>query len=237
MQICAAVRRTAWTTAALVAIAVSGRWAVAQQEGAFVVIVKPASPVEIATREEISDLFLKKQQQWQDGTASEPVDQVSSSEIRRAFTREVHGRKVENIRSYWQQRIFSGTSTPPLELAGDAAVIEFVGEHPGAVGYVSPAARLDGVKIVQLITAPVLMKQTPPVYPARAQRFGVEGNVQLRITISGEGKVSDVEVLDGLPHGLTEAAVEAVRRWRFKPATARGRPVESVLNVSVGFSL
>ncbi len=233
----AATRRTGWTLAVMAAVLVSGSWTEGQQGSDFVVIVNPDNAVEMLTHKEASDLFLKKRQQWQDGRATEPVDQEFSAEIRRAFTIEVHGRKVENVRSYWQKRIFSGTGTPPPELAGDAAVIEFVRTHPGGVGYVSPVNRLNGVRVMQLITAPVLVKQVPPVYPARAQRMGVEGNVQLRITISAEGKVSDVKILAGLPHGLNEAAMDAVRRWRFNPASAGDKPVESMLNVSVGFKL
>jgi hypothetical protein len=50
------------------------------------------------------------------------------------------------VRSYWQQRIFSGRDVPPPELDSDDAVIGFVSKYAGAVGYVSGAAKLVGVR-------------------------------------------------------------------------------------------
>ena len=54
------------------------------------------------------------------------------------------------MRSYWQQRIFSGQGLPPPELADDDAVVSYVLSHPGAIGYVAAGTALNGATAVEL---------------------------------------------------------------------------------------
>jgi len=61
--------------------------------------------------------------------------------------------------------------------------------------------------------------------------------VIVQATIDCEGRVTNVTVLQGLSHGLTEAAVDAISRWRFEPATFNGRPVTVYYNLTVNFRL
>jgi ABC-type phosphate transport system substrate-binding protein len=101
-------------------------------------------------REFLSDAFLKKTTRWQDDEAIRPVDLRPSSATRKYFSERVHKRSVAAVRSYWQQRIFSGRGVPPPELDDDAAVVRYVLKHPGAVGYVRGDSPLEGAKILQL---------------------------------------------------------------------------------------
>ena len=55
--------------------------------------------------------------------------------------------------------------------------------------------------------------------------------------IDKTGAVRDVHVLKPLPNGLSEAAADAVRQWRFQPATRRGQPVGVLFNLTVNFKL
>jgi hypothetical protein len=58
---------------------------------------------------------------------------------------------VGAVRAFWQQQIFSGRDVPPPELASDKEVMEFVKQHAGAVGYMSPTTPLGaGVKSIQV---------------------------------------------------------------------------------------
>lgn len=59
-------------------------------------------------------------------------------------------RSVEAVRSYWQQRIFSGRDVPPPELDTDEEVVRYVLKHDGAVGYVSAGADIDGLKVISV---------------------------------------------------------------------------------------
>jgi hypothetical protein len=60
----------------------------------------------------------------------------------------VRRRSAAAIRSYWQQRIFTGRGVPPPELESDAAVLRYVQTHRGGVGYVSEAVPLSGVNVI-----------------------------------------------------------------------------------------
>jgi TonB family protein len=61
-----------------------------------------------------------------------------------------------------------------------------------------------------------VVSQPRPVYPPEAKAKGIEGSVYLDVTVNTKGEVTNVEVLSG-PELLTEAAVQAVRQWRYQP--------------------
>jgi protein TonB len=75
-----------------------------------------------------------------------------------------------------------------------------------------------------------------PRYPAIAQSSRVEGVVILEAVIAEDGSVQDVRVLRSKPL-LDDAAVEAVRQWRFTPTLLGGQPVPVVMTVTVSFTL
>jgi ABC-type phosphate transport system substrate-binding protein len=112
------------------------------------VVVNEANPVFSLSREAVSELFLKKTTSWSDGTVVLPVDQFEDSEAREAFNRDFHHKSGKAVRAYWQQRIFSGRDVPPPEKDGDASVIAFVRRNRGAIGYLTTAGAVSGVKIV-----------------------------------------------------------------------------------------
>ena len=70
--------------------------------------------------------------------------------MRRIFSERVLKRSVAAVRNYWQQRIFSGRDVPPPEVEGDEAVVAYVAEHPGAVGYVSLGAKLGDTREIPI---------------------------------------------------------------------------------------
>lgn len=74
-----------------------------------------------------------------------------------------------------------------------------------------------------------------PIYPPDALRDGFEGLVVLEASIDDRGKVGDLEVVRGLGHGFEEAAIAAVRRWRFHPATRNGHPLAVRLMIPILF--
>ena len=76
-----------------------------------------------------------------------------------------------------------------------------------------------------------------PEYTEIARKTRTQGPVILQAILDEEGRVSELKVLRGLPMGLTERAVEAVRTWRYEPATLDGRPVEVYMTITVIFKL
>lgn len=89
------------------------------------------------------------------------------------------------------------------------------------------------------VQAPVRLGPLTPVYPEAARKARVQGTVVLRLVIDRDGRVSGLQVVNGLPFGLTEAAVEAATRLRFKPAfrASTGLPVECYFDLSVAFRI
>jgi protein TonB len=86
------------------------------------------------------------------------------------------------------------------------------------------------------ITAPRKIVDVAPVYPSIAQVARKEGVVILETVIDAHGTVQSVRVLRSVPL-LDDAAVTAVRQWRFTPALLNGEPVPVVMTVTVNFKL
>ncbi|MDL2718624.1 MAG: TonB family protein, partial [Acidobacteriota bacterium] len=72
---------------------------------------------------------------------------------------------------------------------------------------------------------PVLVSRMDARYPDAARRMNLTGDVVLRIVVEGTGSVGRIDVLTAQPAGMTEAAVDAVRRWTYRPARVHGQPV------------
>ncbi len=87
------------------------------------------------------------------------------------------------------------------------------------------------------VQKPEKISDVQPQYSEIARKARIQGVVILQTIISKEGQIEDVKVLKGLPMGLSEAAVDAVRQWKYKPATLNGKPVAVYFNLTVNFQL
>ncbi len=87
------------------------------------------------------------------------------------------------------------------------------------------------------VSQPRIISKIQPVYPEQARKSGVEGKVVLQALIDHDGSVSDVEVLNSTDEVFDDAAVDAVRQWRWEPATSDGKPVSVYFTIVVQFSL
>ena len=121
---------------------------VAAETVQFKVIVNRSVKSDSLTKQQVSDLFLKKTTKWTDGTAVAPIDQPDSSAVREAFSKEIHGKPASAVKSYWTKQIFSGRDLPPMEKKTDAEVVAYVRATAGAIGYVGESAETDGVSVV-----------------------------------------------------------------------------------------
>ena len=86
-------------------------------------------------------------------------------------------------------------------------------------------------------TQPEEIDRVVPRYPPAARAANVAGRVVIRGIVRKDGTIDNVEVIKDLPFGLGEAAREAVERWRFRPATYRGEPIDVYYTVTVNFRL
>ena len=118
--------------------------------GGYQIVVNPSNPAAAVPAAQLSRMFLKKLPKWDHGAAVVPVDQPAETPVRAEFSKGVHNKPVAAVVAYWQQQIFAGRDVPPVEKAGDEAVLAFVRANPGAVGYVSPSANTSGVKVLEV---------------------------------------------------------------------------------------
>jgi TonB family protein len=84
------------------------------------------------------------------------------------------------------------------------------------------------------VKSPVLISSVMPIYPSVARSSGIAGNVVLQASISPAGIVVATKVLSG-PPVLRQAAVDAVRRWKYRPAKLNGDPVAVDITVTLAF--
>jgi TonB family protein len=82
-----------------------------------------------------------------------------------------------------------------------------------------------------------LIKKPEPSYTEKARQNAITGAVVLKAIFSATGKVTNIEVVSGLPHGLTERAVDAAKKIKFIPGMKDGRPVSMWMQLEYHFDL
>jgi periplasmic protein TonB len=113
----------------------------------------------------------------------------------------------------------------------DSDVIFGIPEGPPPVEPTGPIRVGGDVKPPNKISAP------PPQYTEIARKARIQGVVIVEAIIDKEGNVTNVKVLKGLPMGLDQSAVDAVKEWKFQPATLNGKPVAVIYNLTINFQL
>jgi TonB family protein len=83
----------------------------------------------------------------------------------------------------------------------------------------------------------VLLSKPEPGYTEEARARGTSGVVTLRMALGADGRVSNIEVLEGLPDGLSERAIDAAERIQFAPAQRDARPVSQWVTAEYVFQL
>lgn len=93
-------------------------------------------------------------------------------------------------------------------------------------------------EIKDVDTPPVPVIQLPPQYPMNARMRGIEGRVVLVFTVNTEGGVENIRVKHSEPGDIfVRSAVNTVKRWKFKPGTKNGKPVNVKVNQPLKFNL
>jgi len=111
-------------------------------------------------------------------------------------------------------------------------------EGEGSGGKESPVAIPDGpIRVGGDVKAPRVTSRTEPEYTDVARNARVSGVVIVEAIIDRHGNVDQVKVIKGLPMGLSESAERAVKKWKFKPGTLNGQPVDVIFNLTVNFKL
>jgi protein TonB len=138
-------------------------------------------------------------------------------------------------------------SAIPPSMLGVVGVEDLNGDKPGGISTIIDSVGTGPAKVVKQevptklsISSGVmvgnLLEKTVPQYPAIAKAARIQGTVVLQATISQNGLIQNLRVISGPPM-LQQAAIDAVRSWRYKPYLLNGEPVEVETTINVVFNL
>jgi protein TonB len=101
---------------------------------------------------------------------------------------------------------------------------------------VPKAATPQRVRVSQGVSQGLLLHKVQPQYPPLARQARIQGVVVLQALIGKDGNIQNLHVVSGHPM-LTNAALEAVKEWKYKPYFLNGEPVEVETTINVNFTL
>ncbi|MGH9509374.1 MAG: TonB family protein [Terriglobales bacterium] len=150
-----------------------------------------------------------------------PPPRIARENVPRSSSSGSEGGKIED-KVFGPKRYYSmAINMPNLTSAGGSWIIRF--------------AQLKDDTTPGDLTAPSATAKVDPAYPADMMRRGVEGRVVLYAVIHSDGSVGEVRVLRGFDDQLDENARAALERWRFRPATKNGQPIDLEAVVEIPF--
>lgn len=112
------------------------------------VIVNLKSPTASMTADQVSNIFMGKNNTLPSGATAAAADQAEGSAVRDQFYTKVTGKQAAQVKAAWSRLVFSGKGTPPKELASSVDVKKFVAANPDAIGYIEKSAVDASVKAV-----------------------------------------------------------------------------------------
>lgn len=119
----------------------------------YKVIVNPHNDIAVIDREFLRDAYLKKQTEWPQGRHGGAIRPISLSRKFAAhdqFARGVIQKTPAQLKTYWNQQIFSGKGIPPPEADTPEDVISYVLANPGAIGYLPANVPPGDAKLIEV---------------------------------------------------------------------------------------
>lgn len=120
----------------------------AMAEGGVVVIGSPGIDVPSLSEKTVRNLYLGKTVQLDNGTRVEVIDLPAGNPVREEFYEKVIGKDTTQVKAYWAKRIFTGKGSPPDTRMDERAVIRWVSEGPGRIGYIDSEAVDGSVRVL-----------------------------------------------------------------------------------------
>ena len=121
-------------------------------------------------------------------------------------------------------------------LALASSMTAFAQTPPKSEGQAAPAGGIQRIRIGGNVQQARMIAQPKPEYPPLARQARIEGTVKLQIIVAKDGSVLEAQVLSGHPL-LVQAAIDAVKQWKYQPTLLNGQPVEVVTPLDVTFTL
>lgn len=133
----------------------------------------------------------------------------------------------------------AATEAPSVDssaaVSGSGAALPGSVSAPSSISIPTPSLQPEGpVKVGGQVKEPRLIFAPPPIYPQNALEVNVQGDVVIQAVIDKKGSVADAHVVSG-PTMLRQAALAALRRWKYQPSTLDGQPVSVQMLVTIRF--
>ena len=199
-------------------------------------VVTPAAAAPNASAKQTADKQTKtkdestsaKQQQQQTTDAPEPqANLLDNGGVRTPTAIPKNAKKEDTLASNAEAPNLPGV----LGSSGAASsVMNVVKELPVAQPKIAPQK----VKVSSGVAQGMLVHRVTPEYPSQARQQGIQGTVVLQAVIGKDGAVKNVRALSGNSL-LRQAAIDAVKQWKYKPYSLNGEPVEADTQIDVKF--
>jgi TonB family protein len=141
------------------------------------------------------------------------------------------------------------SSQRAIDVPGNAPVLNVASETPHEAGGLAsipssavalppppPAAEQQPTRVGGSVEQPKLISSVMPVYPFSAREANIQGDVVIDTRIGPNGSVTHMQVISG-PTMLRQAALDALRRWKYQPSELDGKPVAVQMLVTIRFRL
>jgi ABC-type phosphate transport system substrate-binding protein len=125
-------------------------WVLLAKAEELLVIASPQVPESEITVEQLADIFTLKRSSWPNRIKMVPVNREASSLEREKFSEQVFNLPPQELGEYWNRLRFQG-KLPPVIQTSDQAVLSFVRNVPGAIGYINANQNPQGVKVLMQI--------------------------------------------------------------------------------------
>jgi len=121
-----------------------------------------------------------------------------------------------------------GSSSEEIELQGKITVPR---------DYVIAGALTTRIRVSEGVTQGLIITKVPPMYPDEAKTTKVQGSVVLQAIVGTDGSVQSLRIVDSPSDLLGQAAIEAVRQWKYRPYILNGNPIEVETKITVNFTM
>jgi ABC-type phosphate transport system substrate-binding protein len=114
----------------------------------LVVIVNPASGVDKLSRDDAINIFMGRYRKLPSGIVAFPIDIASQNPQRKQFYALLVNKDLADVDAYWARLVFSGQTSPPLQVPDDKTAVQLVAGNRSAIGYVDSSQVNSSVKVV-----------------------------------------------------------------------------------------
>jgi TonB family protein len=153
------------------------------------------------------------------------------------------GRRILEPRSKWHWRyLMRWILAAVILLSGSGVWVQAAAQEAGAAAKKQEASKpqqtlpIYRIRVGADVQKSKLVQTAAPVYPPLARQARIEGKVKLHIIVGTDGAVKEEQVISGHPL-LVQSALDAVKKWKYRPTTIEGKPTEVDTTVEIIFKL